>query len=79
VGDQVAHPYKPAGKIMVLYALIFIFLGKKWKTYDSASNESKRFLTSVCCQFLHEWNFGLFQLFQKSGLYHPFRELITQN
>jgi len=27
VSDQVSHPYKPAGKIIVPYILVFIFLG----------------------------------------------------
>ena len=29
VSDQVSHPYKTAGKIIVLYILVFIFLGSK--------------------------------------------------
>jgi hypothetical protein len=29
VSDQVSHPYKTTGNIIVLYILIFIFLGSK--------------------------------------------------
>jgi hypothetical protein len=29
VSDQVSYPYKTAGEIIVLYILIFIFLGSK--------------------------------------------------
>jgi len=35
----------------------------KWKTKDSALNDSKHFLTSVCSVFLHEWNFDVLGLF----------------
>jgi len=38
VSDQVSHPYKTTGKIIVLYI---------WKTKDSALNDSKHSLTSV--------------------------------
>jgi hypothetical protein len=37
VSDQVSHPYKTTGKIMVLYNLIFKFLG--------SNLEDKRFCT----------------------------------
>ena len=47
--DQVSHPYKTTGKIIVLYVIIFIFsyrklAGKK----DSAPNDSEHCLTSIC-------------------------------
>jgi len=46
VSDQVSHPYKTTDKIWVLYILIFWIAS--WKTEDSAPNDSKHSLTSVC-------------------------------
>ena len=46
--NQVSHPHKTTGKIIVLYILIFKFWIANWKTKDSAQNESKHLLTSVC-------------------------------
>ena len=48
VSDQVSHPYKTTCKIIVLYILIFKFWIANWKTKDSAPNDSKDSLTSVC-------------------------------
>jgi hypothetical protein len=31
VTDQVSHPYKTTGRIMVLYILTFTFLDSRWK------------------------------------------------
>jgi hypothetical protein len=46
VRDLVSHPYKTAGKIMILYVLIFELLERRGeeKTKDSELNGSKRFL-----------------------------------
>ena len=48
VNGQVSHPYKPTGKIISLYILIFNFWIANWKTNDSAPNESRHSVTSIC-------------------------------
>ena len=48
VSDQVSHSYKATDSIIVLYILIFYFWIANWKTKDSAPNDSKHSLTSVC-------------------------------
>jgi hypothetical protein len=48
VSDQASHPYKTAGKIIVLYILIFKIWIAIWKTKDSEPNNSKHFLASIC-------------------------------
>src|SRR5215510_7652142 len=48
VSDQVSHPYKTMGRIIVLYILILSFWTATWKTKDSAPNDSKHSLTSIC-------------------------------
>jgi hypothetical protein len=49
VSDQVSHPYKITGKTTVLYILhLLSFWIGTWKTKDSAPNDSKHSLTSIC-------------------------------
>jgi len=48
VSDHVSHPYKTTGKITVQNILIFNFWIANWKTKDSALNDSKHCLTSLC-------------------------------
>jgi hypothetical protein len=56
VRDQVSHPYTTTGKITVL-CLILVLLSSKLEDKDSAPIESKHSLSSVCSEFVHEWNF----------------------
>ena len=48
VSDQVSHPYRTTGKIIVLYILVLNFSIADWKTKDSAPNDSKHSLASFC-------------------------------
>jgi hypothetical protein len=43
VNDQVSHPYKQTGKVIVLPILILVFLASQLKDKDSAPNGSKHF------------------------------------
>jgi hypothetical protein len=56
VSENVSHPHKTKG-IILLYILIFIFLGRKLKEKDSALNDSKNSLTSICSYCLPAFNF----------------------
>ena len=52
LSDQVSHPYKTRGKIIVLCILFFIFWIASCKTKDSPLNDNKHSLTSFCSSFL---------------------------
>ena len=63
VKDQVSHPYKSTGKIIVLYILILTFSGGQLKAQYPALNGSWCSLISVYSEFLHEGRFDLLWLF----------------
>ena len=46
VSNQVSHPYKTTGKIYISWSLNFLIAN--WKSKDSAPNDSKHSLTSIC-------------------------------
>jgi hypothetical protein len=48
VRDQVSHPYKTTGRIMVLYILTFYSWTAGGMTKDSEPNGSKHSLNIVC-------------------------------
>jgi len=48
ISDQVSHPHKTTGKIIVLCILIFKFLDSKLEDKNSALKDSKHSLTSIC-------------------------------
>ena len=47
VSDQVSHPYKPTGKILLLYTLTFIFLDTKLEVAACAPTDSEHCLAAV--------------------------------
>jgi hypothetical protein len=54
VRDQVSHPDRTTGKIIVLYILIFRFFIWDGKTEDFGLNTSKHSLNLICSWFHHE-------------------------
>ena len=48
VGDQVSHPHKTTGTIILPYILIFKFLDSKLEDKRFSTEDSKHSLTSVC-------------------------------
>jgi len=48
---------------VLFFILSLYFWVANWDTKDSAPNDSKHCLTSICSYFLHEWNFDSLGLF----------------
>jgi hypothetical protein len=57
VRDQVSHPYKTTGRIIVLYILTFMFLDSRlederlWTQWQQTFPEFSLLLVSLCMQF----------------------------
>ena len=49
VSDQVSHPHKTTGNVLLLLSYCLYCWIAKWKTKYSATKDSKYFLTSLCC------------------------------
>ena len=60
-----------------VYFILYIFCIANWKAKDSTRNDSKRSLTSICSEFLPQWNFYFLGLFQNILNFHPFKEFVT--
>jgi hypothetical protein len=63
VRDQVSHPYKTTGRIMVFIFKHLHSWTEGGKTKHSESNGSKHSQNLVCSWSLHEYNFELLVLF----------------
>jgi hypothetical protein len=59
VRDEVSHPYKTTGKIIVLHILIFTFFGSRQKTKYSGLNGNQHYLDSSSSSFPPESNFDV--------------------
>ena len=64
VSDHVSNSYTTTGKVIDLYILMFKFLDSEGKTKDSASNDGKHSLISICSLFLPEYICDILRLFR---------------
>jgi hypothetical protein len=48
VSEQMSHPHKTTGKLQFCISSSLYFWIANWKTKDSASNDSKHSLRSIC-------------------------------
>jgi hypothetical protein len=70
--DRISHPYKTAGKIMLLYILSFMLLGSKW--------EDKRSWTELLQAFLLQaFIFYLLLSFPDIQTLHIFKDLLMKH
>jgi hypothetical protein len=63
-GDQVPHPQRTTGKVIVLYVPIFTFLDSWWDHKISGLNGTKYYSNSMSTYFLLEANFHLLLSFK---------------
>jgi len=71
VTDQVSHPYKTAGKILVLSIFSTVFSDSELEHKRCWSKRYQEFLELNRSYFLHEWNFDLLWLFPNKWIVPP--------
>jgi hypothetical protein len=78
IRNEVLHPYRTTGKIIVSYIPIFTLLDSRREDKISPLNGSKYYPNSICSLFHHESNFNILLSFQKIfGFYHIFKDSIS--
>jgi hypothetical protein len=73
VSDQVLYPYAITGKFIFVYILTVKLWIANWKTKDSAPNDSKHSLTSICTYL---WRYYIQQNIRNKLIIQPTQDTI---